>query len=236
MIASVVTLSWLLVVVLIAGEPAPRETQTLLALNTLAAPGLSAVELSRVFDAAPVSRAPAPPPPAAAALPPVRPPPAYARTFRVLLAHPERARRYDALLRFEAEKRGLDARLVKSIVAAESEFMAGAHSPAGALGLMQVMPRTGESMGEKRETLLEPAANVRAGTAYLVHLFARAWKRYGIVGTRFSDAPRWLVERVIAAYNAGPRFLKKRPLYRQTREYVRKVMLYFDSKVTTLPS
>jgi soluble lytic murein transglycosylase-like protein len=207
----------------------------LLALNTAVSPGLSPAELSRFFDHAPMAHSPAPPaPPVAAALPAARTPPAFARTFRVLLAHPERARRYDGLIRAEAEKRGLDARLVKAIVAAESEFTARARSPAGALGLMQVMPRTAESVGVDRGALFEPAANVRAGTSYLAYLFARAWKRYGIAATPFAQSPRWLIERVIAAYNAGPRFLKKRPLYRQTRDYVRKVMLYLDSRVTDI--
>ena len=43
-----------------------------------------------------------------------------------------------------------------------------------------------------------------------------------------------LEKRVIAAYHAGPSFLTKRHLYPSTRSYVRKVVLYYHSKVTDL--
>ena len=139
---------------------------------------------------------------------------------------------YDELIRSHAERLGLDPRLVKSVIAAESEFTARAKSPAGALGLMQVMPATAGDMGIFAKTLFEPEANIRAGTQYLAYLFDRAWKRYHLKGVAYRNAPSWLIQRVIAAYNAGPRFLKHRRLYRQTSEYVRKVLLFYRSRVT----
>ena len=44
----------------------------------------------------------------------------------------------------------------------------------------------------------------------------------------------WILQRVVAAYNAGPRFLKRDKWYRQTRGYVRKVLLYYHSSVTDI--
>ncbi len=158
------------------------------------------------------------------------PPLAYERSFRRLLKRPQTSR-YDAAIEAQAAARGLDARLVKSIIAAESEFSSQAHSSAGAIGLMQVMPRTA---GAERRALLDPLANIAAGTAYLAYLFRRAWKRYHLEGVAFTRAPGWLIQRVIAAYNAGPRFLARRRLYRQTRDYVFKVLLYYRSGVSEL--
>lgn len=134
----------------------------------------------------------------------------------------------------QAAAKGLDPRLVKSVIAAESEFTPRAKSPAGAFGLMQVMPGTAGEMGVPGGALFDPAANIRAGTRYLAYLFARAWERYHLKGVPFTKAPEWLVQRVIAGYNAGPRWVSRRPLYQQTREYVKKVLLYYRSAVTEL--
>jgi len=164
---------------------------------------------------------------------PVVPPAPFARTFNRLLARGE-TRRYDELIRADAVERGLDPRLVKSVIAAESEFSTHAKSPAGALGLMQVMPVTAGSVGVDEASLFDPAANIRAGTAYLAKLFERAWQRYHLKGVEYGKAPAWLIQRIVAAYNAGPRFLARRRLYRQTREYVKRVLLFYRSAVTAL--
>jgi len=233
------------------GALEPRETSTLYALNPGARPTASFLE--SLFDSG-RRRPPTPAyldaafPPAAQAqrlsapsaaqvpihfrMPVPPPPPAYTRTFRQLLKHPERTDRFDALILRYSDSRGLDPRLVKAIVAAESEFHLRARSPAGALGLMQLLPATAGEMGVHRARLFDPASNIRAGAAYLTHLFMRALKIYRLREIRFRDAPRWLVEKVLAAYNAGPRFLTRGSWYRQTRLYVRKVLLYYQSRVT----
>lgn len=225
--------------------------ETLLALNSVSAFGLSGLEFARYFDASarhamlniphatgrPVLvRRSRPKPLARKAAPfkleiPAVPPPAFERTFDRLAARPA-TNGYDGLIAKYARGSGLDPRLIKSVIAAESEFTARAKSPAGALGLMQVMPATSEEMGISGKALYEPEANIRAGTLYLVHLFERAWRRYHLKGVAYKDAPAWLVQRIVAAYNAGPRFLAHRRLYRQTREYVKKVLLFYRSKVS----
>ncbi|HVE12017.1 MAG TPA: lytic transglycosylase domain-containing protein [Elusimicrobiota bacterium] len=162
------------------------------------------------------------------------PPPAFAGDFRRLAARPERTDAYDAVIQRYSYKYGLDPRLVKSIVAAESEFVARAVSPVGARGLLQLMPATAAEMGVGRSSLFDPEANLRAGIAYLAHLFARAWKRYHMEGVGYRQAPQWIIQRVLAAYNAGPRFLACRRLLRQTCAYVRKVLLFYRSSVSEL--
>jgi hypothetical protein len=226
------------------GEQLGR-SDTLVALNTLPAP---AMEFGRFFDAAAVSTARLaervlPPPPPAPHLPPAPfslripsdPPAPFRRTFDRLLRRGDTAG-YDPLIRAQAEEKGLDPRLVKSVIAAESEFTPRARSRAGALGLMQVRPATADEMGVASGSLFDPAANIRAGTRYLAYLFQRAWAKYHLQGVPFTRAPEWLVQRVIAAYNAGPRWVSRRPLYRQTRDYVRKVLLYYRSSVSALSS
>lgn len=159
---------------------------------------------------------------------------AYRRTFRILRRNLKKTDRYDHIILKHASARGLDPRLLKAIIAAESEFTTTALSPAGARGLMQLMPRTAEEMGVPSRLLTDPEHNIKAGAAYIEHLYQRAWRRYKLKGVRYQDAPTWVVQRVIAAYNAGPRFLYRDRWYRQTRLYVRKVLLFYQSDVTDI--
>ena len=223
--------------------------EALYALNGVPLLGLTSADFGRIFDEGPrwatrtdvtlpsrvvFPRAPEPHkrPPFAIEIP-VIPPAPFVTTFNRLLVRHE-TNHYDDLIRSNAKKKGLDPRLVKSVIAAESEFTARAKSPAGALGLMQVMPDTAGSVGVSRKALFDPEANIRAGTAYLAYLFQRAWKRYHLKGVAYSRAPAWLLQRIVAAYNAGPRFLARRRLYSQTRDYVRRVLLFYRSAVTEL--
>jgi len=159
---------------------------------------------------------------------------AYKRTFRALLADPDKTDRYDELIFKYARRNRLDARFVKSIMAAESEFDPGAVSPSGARGLMQVMPRTADNLGVPASKLKDPEGGIKAGTAYLQELFREAWKDYHLEGVRYTDAPPWVLQRVIAAYHSGPKALRSRRWFSSTRAYVRKVVLYYNSNVTDL--
>ncbi|MFI5350309.1 MAG: lytic transglycosylase domain-containing protein [Elusimicrobiota bacterium] len=198
------------------------------AFDARRAPALSDTELMAIFD----GRAQFKEPPFVIDIPAVVPAP-YERTFKRLRGRPQ-TNGYDDLIRSYAAQKKLDPRLIKSVIAAESEFTTRAKSPAGALGLMQVMPETAGSMGVSGRSLFNPEANIRAGTAYLAYLFEHAWKRYHLKGVAFTRAPGWLIQRIVAAYNAGPRFLARHRLYRQTRDYVRKVLLFYRSSVTDL--
>lgn len=172
------------------------------------------------------------PPPLIVPLP--KPPPAYRRTFQALLADPDKTDRYDGLIVENAERLGLDARLLKAIIAAESEFDLKAISPKGARGLMQVMPLTAEEMGVPRSRLLGAEGSILAGASYLRLLFEAAWRKFKLQGTRFHEAPLWLVERIIASYHAGPRFLNHDRWHQSTRGYIRKVLLFYQSRVTDI--
>jgi soluble lytic murein transglycosylase-like protein len=192
-------------------------TTFLLAALIFAVPSRAVMAAETPAAPAAALRALAPPaPPRATAVPvPAGP---YRGTVQRLLKKPSRDR-YDALIRREAAARGLDPRLVKSVIAAESELTVRARSRAGALGLMQLMPETAASVGVPRRRLFDPPANIRAGTRYLAWLFHRAWRRYGLGRLPFARGPRWVAER---------------PLCRQTRRHVAKVLAFYRSRLSVL--
>lgn len=95
-----------------------------------------------------------------------------------------------------AESERLDPYLVAALINAESGYREGVVSPAGAVGLMQILPSTAKAVarnlgiaGKMNTAALKDAdTNIRVGTAYLAELVAR----YG--GS---------VDLALAAYNAG---------------------------------
>jgi hypothetical protein len=116
------------------------------------------------------------------------------------------------LIQAAAEKHNVPAAVVKSIVAAESGFRPHAVSSKGAIGLMQLMPKTALALGADPH---DPAENVDAGTRYLRILMDK-YRHY-----------RDSMRRVIAAYNAGPGAVDRHrgvPPYRETRTYVARVL------------
>lgn len=233
------------------------QAQASLAAAAFQAPGLDVARMSQLFDAArsglrslaapmprqarqatvpsfiaPAHRVVEPTRPLVVAVPPASP--AYRRTFSQLLQRPAHTDQYDDLILKAAYKHHLDARLLKAIIAAESSFSLKALSPKGAQGLMQLMPATAREMGTDPSKLRDPEHNIAAGAAYMANLFQAAWRKYKLKGVRYHDVPQWLVQRIIAAYNAGPRFLFRDGFYPETRAYVRKVLLFYQSAVTDL--
>ena len=137
----------------------------------------------------------------------------------------------DAIIR-HARKRRLNPRLVKAIIAVESQFVSEAVSRCGALGLMQVMPATAEELGIKKEDLWDPETNISAGTDYLAFLFKTARRRPGKEGAEET----LVVRRVIAAYYAGPGALDAEVWSEATRRYVRMVLGCYGSTASALRS
>jgi peptidoglycan lytic transglycosylase len=103
--------------------------------------------------------------------------------------------RYDAELRLSAQREGVDPALVAALILQESSFDPAALSRAGARGLMQVMPGTGRRIARdkgqrfRRAALHDPETSLDFGTRYLRQM-----------SERYPGA----VEKVLAAYNAGP--------------------------------
>lgn len=112
-----------------------------------------------------------------------------------------------------ARKHEVDGLLVAAVIEAESGFTPDAVSPRGAVGLMQLLPSTGGLYGSP--DLFDPSANLEIGTRYLSWLL------------REFDGD---LERALAAYNAGPAAVARYggvPPFRETRQYVRKVLAIY---------
>nr|WP_276716255.1 lytic transglycosylase domain-containing protein [Kyrpidia tusciae] len=121
---------------------------------------------------------------------------------------PPGTERWDALIQNVAARRGLDPALLRAVMMAESGGNPAARSPAGALGLMQLMPSTARALGVDP---LDPAQNLDGGAQYLRSLL----DRYG------GD-----VLKATAAYNAGPGAVDRYggiPPYQETQAYVRRI-------------
>jgi hypothetical protein len=125
--------------------------------------------------------------------------------------------RFDAVISEACATYQVPPSLVRAIMNAESNFDPRAMSNKGAVGLMQLMPATGNEMAVR--DINDPSENIRGGVRYL----------------------RWLTNefggdmvKVVAAYNAGPAAVKQAggvPRIPETQDYVRKVIgLYFRYK------
>ena len=148
------------------------------------------------------------------------PPPRFSRRCLVLLllvvagsgflARPAEAskRPFAGIVDSAARRHGVDPDLVHAVIAVESGYRANAQSPAGAQGLMQLMPGTQHDLGVSNA--FDPRENVDAGVAYL----RRLTDEFGTV-------------LALAAYNAGPGAVRRYngiPPYEETRAYVHAVL------------
>ncbi|MDD2966786.1 MAG: lytic transglycosylase domain-containing protein [Desulfovibrionaceae bacterium] len=112
---------------------------------------------------------------------------------------------------------GLDPRLIEAVIQVESGFEPRAVSPAGAGGLMQIMPETGKALGIQDR--FDPDANVEGGTRYLKSMLQR-----------FGSLPL-----ALAAYNAGPGNVEKYkgiPPFAETQNYVQKVLTLYGNSTS----
>jgi len=113
-----------------------------------------------------------------------------------------------------ARETGLDPALIASVIKAESNGDPRAVSKAGAKGLMQLVDSTAKDMGVKQ--VFDPGQNIRAGSRFLKKMV-----------DRFDDT-----KLALAAYNAGPAKVDRYggvPPYRETEQYIEKVMTAFQS-------
>ena len=116
---------------------------------------------------------------------------------------------FGELIQSASQKYAVDADLLFSVIAAESNFNSKAVSRRGARGLMQLLPATATQLGVK--DIFDPAQNIDAGTRYLRDLMARY--QGNLVLT-------------LAAYNAGPGAVQRYgrvPPYNETVSYVRAI-------------
>lgn len=155
--------------------------------------------------------------PACQALPGPTPDQTVALQVVRLQAHPGR-HDLQQVIGKAAQTSGLDQSLIGAVIAIESGFRQDARSPKGALGLMQLMPRTAQGLIDTPDVeaaLVDPGVNVAAGTRHL---------------RRLVDKYPGRLELALAAYNAGEGAVARYdgiPPYQETQAYVRNVMALY---------
>ncbi|MBW8831627.1 MAG: lytic transglycosylase domain-containing protein [Burkholderiales bacterium] len=135
------------------------------------------------------------------------------------IAAPKVSKDLDGIVRQTSHRYGLDYRLVHAVIHAESRGNPKAISPKGAIGVMQVMPATGQRYGVMSAAALrDPAVNIDVGVRYLRDLSAMFNR----------------TELVVAAYNAGEgRVIKAGyviPQIPETRAYVAQVLSFYNAQ------
>lgn len=121
----------------------------------------------------------------------------------------------DAIFDEAASKYGVDAKFLKAIAKCESDFSTECTSRSGAMGIMQLMPQTAASLGVTNA--YDPYQNIMGGARYISEKLAQY------------NGDKSLA---LAAYNAGSGNVAKYggiPPFKETQNYVAKVMAYYNS-------
>ena len=129
---------------------------------------------------------------------------------------------YGEMILAAAQKHGMEAELIASVIAVESNFNPRAVSPKQARGLMQLLPETAARLAV--HDVFDPAQNIDAGTRYLKELLQKYDQDLALA---------------LAAYNAGPDRVQQYqgiPPFRETRIYVRRVTQTLHSHKSQRPA
>ena len=146
-----------------------------------------------------------------------------------------RPRAYEATVERAARKHGLDPNLLLAVMRVESVYQKRIVSNAGAVGLMQIMPRTARHIAHALEVddftvdrLLDPEVNVDFAAWYLASLIERFDGHLPLAIASYNGGPhnvrRWLSEH--AERMPLDAFLERIP-FSQTHRYVRRVLTHY---------
>src|SRR5437899_6800798 len=130
--------------------------------------------------------------------------------------------RYSTEIKAAAERYGVPDRLVQAVIRVESGFNSRAVSVKGAQGLMQLMPETASLLGVRDS--FDPQQNIDGGVRHLRGLIDR-------FGNDLAMA--------LAAYNAGEKAVvtyRGIPPFAETRDYVTRVLYYYDGGSAGAPT
>ena len=119
-----------------------------------------------------------------------------------------RSSQWDDVIDFRAREQGIRPDLVRAVIQVESAFQPRARSSKGAMGLMQLMPKTARQYQARNP--YDPASNIEAGTKHLKQLLNE-----------------FELPLALAAYNAGETAVRRFggiPPYAETQAYVSKIL------------
>jgi soluble lytic murein transglycosylase-like protein len=136
-----------------------------------------------------------------------------ARSYQVSKTVRARRHQWMSVVERAARESGLPVALIDAVITAESAYVQSARSTAGAIGLMQLMPKTASLMGVNPYVGEE---NIMGGARYLAQLYAH-----------FSGN----LQLALAAYNAGPAAVTRSgyriPAFAETQNYVPRVLGFY---------
>jgi soluble lytic murein transglycosylase-like protein len=142
--------------------------------------------------------------------------------FTPLPAKPAVNPPYRELVEAAAARYGVDADLITSVIAVESNFDPKAQSRKNARGLMQLLPETASRLGV--QNVYDPQENIDAGTRYLRELLQKYDNDIALA---------------LAAYNAGPERVQQYgrvPPFAETISYVRRVKRGYEKSKSKVPA
>ncbi|MFW2387131.1 MAG: transglycosylase SLT domain-containing protein [Polyangiales bacterium] len=148
-----------------------------------------------------------------------------------------RPRAYEWLAIPAARRYGLDPNLLLAVMRVESAYQKHIVSYAGAVGLMQIMPRTGQLIAHalgrddfSPADLLDPGLNLEFAAWYLSSLIRRFDGRLPLAIAAYNGGPhnvrRWIQE---GAEGAPLDVMLERIPFTQTHRYVRKVLVHYSA-------
>ena len=139
---------------------------------------------------------------------------------------------YSEYIHKEAKHNSIDPALLFAITRQESAFIATARSPVGALGLMQIMPKTGKMLAKANreklrdhKELLKPEKNIRLGSKYVRMMLDQYQQNPALAAASYNAGPHrvaaWLPEYDMPADS----WIETIP-FKETKEYVQNVLTY----------
>jgi len=128
----------------------------------------------------------------------------------------ENMNKYYPIVKEHADRFSLDPELIKAMITVESNWHPAAVSSKGAMGLMQLMPKTAESLSVGNP--FDPDQNIKGGIRYFRMLL---------------DHFKGSLRRALAAYNAGPTRVRRSAYFpegSETRNYVNRILRLYGGE------